>query len=500
MFKRVLVILVLFALVGCADEPVSSAMAAKEPEAKSDAQPSQNENAKAETNFTHVIATETAYYKGGPQQAQPPDGRFRAGTKVKLIEEAGSYILVRSEDGITAYVVANSVKKIEKPTAPEAADLSSVIEGNNEFALDLYAKLRSEEAGNLFFSPNSISTALAMTYAGARGDTEEEMGEVLHFTLPQAKLHPSFAALTGKLQGEKAKGYQLRIANRLWGQKGYQFLPEFLGITRDQYGAELALVDYVEKTEEARKTINVWVEEQTKQKITDLIQQGVLNQMTRLVLTNAIYFKGNWASQFNEEATKDAPFRVIADETVNVQMMYQKDKFKYGAIERVKVLELPYESGDLSMLILLPEKAGGLAELEKSLTTDRLAKWASAARKQEVNVCLPKFTMTSQFGLKDVLTSMGMPLAFTPEEADFSGMNGKRDLFISAVIHKAFVEVNEEGTEAAAATGVAVGVTSVQITPTFRANHPFVLLIRDNRTGSILFMGRVMNPKATDGE
>ena len=500
MLKRFFVITVLFALVGCADEPVPPAMAAKEPEAKSDTQPSQNENAKVETNSTHVIVAETVYYKGGPQQAQPPDGRFRVGTKVKLIEEAGSYILVRSEDGITAYVVADSMRKIERPAAPEAADLSLVVKGNNEFALDLYAKLRSEEAGNLFFSPHSISTALAMTYAGARGDTEKEMGEVLHFTLPQAQLHAAFAALADKLLGDKAKGYQLRIANRLWGQTGYQFLPEFLGITRDQYGAELALVNYKEKTEEARKTINAWVEEQTEQKIQDLIQQGVLNQMTRLVLTNAIYFKGDWASQFDEKTTKDAPFRVTADETANVPMMYQKDKFKYGAAEGVQLLELPYESGDLSMLILLPEKVGGLAELEKRLTTDRLAKWASAARKQKVNVYLPKFTMISQFGLKDVLTSMGMPLAFTPGKADLSGMNGKRDLFISAVIHKAFVEVNEEGTEAAAATGVAVGVTSVQITPTFRADHPFVFLIRDNRTGSILFMGRVMNPKATDGE
>ncbi len=499
MLKRFFVITVLFALVGCADEPVPPAMAAKEPEAKSDTQPSQNENAKVETNSTHVIVAETVYYKGGPQQAQPPDGRFRVGTKVKLIEEAGSYILVRSEDGITAYVVADSMRKIERPAAPEAADLSLVVKGNNEFALDLYAKLRSEEAGNLFFSPHSISTALAMTYAGARGDTEKEMGEVLHFTLPQAQLHAAFAALADKLLGDKARGYQLRIANRLWGQTGYHFLPEFLGITRNQYGAELALVDYVAKTEEARKTINTWVVEQTEQKIKDLIQQGVLNKMTRLVLTNAIYFKGNWASQFDKETTADAPFRVTPEKSVAVPMMFQNGDFKHRATDGIQVLELPYEGEDLSMFVLLPDKIDGLPDLERSLTNKTLQKWISGLAKEEINVYLPRFKMISQFVLNNVLESMGMPLAFTSGRADFSGMNGKRDLFISAVIHKAFVEVNEEGTEAAAAT-VVVEVPFERFIPTFRADHPFVFLIRDNRTGSILFMGRVMNPKATGGE
>jgi serpin B len=379
-------------------------------------------------------------------------------------------------------------------SAQGTGDVSAVVEGNNQFALDLYAKLRGEKADNLFFSPYSISTALAMTYAGARGQTEKEMAQVLHFQVPQDRLPSAFASLMAKLRSEK-EGNQLRIANRLWGQQGYQFLPEFLRVTREEYKAELALQDFVTKAEEARKTINAWVEKQTEEKIKDLIPPGVLNQLTRLVLTNAIYFKGKWASQFDKKATGEAPFKLTPTKTASVPMMHRKDKFKYGTVDDAQILELPYVGDELSMLMVLPQAVDGLAELEKRLTPANLGKWLSARRKQEVNVYLPRFTMTSQFQMNEVLKSMGMPSAFAPDAADFSGMDGKRDLFISAVIHKAYVDVNEEGTEAAAATGVVMGITSVQITPEFRADHPFVFLIRDNRTGAILFVGRVANPK-----
>ena len=371
---------------------------------------------------------------------------------------------------------------------------ATVVQGNNAFALALYAKLRAEDQGNLFLSPYSISTALAMTYAGAKGKTAAEMAEVLHFTVPQEQLHPAFAALAAKLHGDiKKEGYQLRIANRLWGQAGYHFLPTFLQVTRDHYGAELAQVDFAQDTEAARHTINAWVEEKTEEKIKDLLAQGVLDSGTTLVLTNAIYFKGDWQRKFEAKATKDAPFLLTPQEKVTVPMMRQRGKFAYGVVGKVQVLELPYVGKDLSMFVLLPKEVDGLADLEKSLSVETLNTWTSGLREQTVEVLLPKFKMTSGFRLEKTLGSMGMPLAFSGE-ADFSGMTGQRGLFISAVIHKAFIDVNEEGTEAAAATAVVMRAPAPP-NPIFRADHPFLFLIRDNRTGSILFLGRVINPK-----
>lgn len=387
---------------------------------------------------------------------------------------------------------SDSEQPLEKQA--ENPDLNAVAGGNTRFACDLYGHLRNEP-GNLFFSPHSISAALAMTYAGAAGETASEMADVLHFELEHQRLHPAFSALTEHLHGGNRKGIELRVANRLWGQSGYEFLPEYLRVTKKQYGAELGQVDFIQQTEAARKTVNAWVEEQTNEKIQNLIPEGVLNELTRLVLTNAIYFKGDWSSQFDREATEEAPFHLTEEETVDVPLMFQREEFRYGAVEGLQVLELPYVGDVLSMLVLLPEAVDGLAALEQDLTPENLETWTKTLRKEKVEVFLPRFRMTSEFNLTDVLQAMGLASAFDPEQADFSGMIGRRELFLSAVVHKAFVEVNEQGTEAAAATGVAVGVTSVPITPTFRADHPFLFLIRDNRTGSILFLGRVTNPK-----
>ncbi|MFN4257683.1 MAG: serpin family protein [Gemmataceae bacterium] len=442
--------------------------------------------------MTHVLEMPTDYYKTGPQQGRPPDGYWPAGTQVRKLKDAGGYTLVQTAAGVQAYVASGVLKPLAKKLS---SDVEAVVRGNNDFAWDLYAKLAAEKPGNLFFSPNSISTALAMTYAGARGDTETQMAKALHFEVPQQQLHPAFASLLKDLHADAQRGYQLRIANRLWGQQGYQFLPQFLQITQKDYGAELAQLDFVKQPEPSRQTINRWVAEQTQDKIKDLIPSGAINDLTRLVLTNAIYFKGDWANQFKKEATKEAPFTVSANEKVNVPLMYQQERFAYGKMDGVQLLELPYAGKELSMLVLLPEKVDGLPALEKSLTAANLAKWQKGMQPQKVEVYLPRFTMTSEFMLKDALSALGMPLAFTPGKADFSGMNGERDLFISAAIHKAFVDVNEQGTEAAAATAIVVGVTSVQIVPTFRADHPFVFLIRDNTTNSILFLGRVVNPK-----
>ncbi len=375
------------------------------------------------------------------------------------------------------------------------ADKKTVVDGNNMFALDIYAELKAQE-GNLFFSPYSISTALAMTYAGARGNTEKQMAEVLHFELEQGRLHPTFHSLISQLNAQ-GKGYQLNIANALWGQKGYGFLEEFLELTKTNYGAGLNEVDFVRDTEAARKTINTWVEKKTEDKIKNLIKPGILDALTVLVLTNAIYFKGNWASQFEKKETKDSKFYVRADKTIKVPTMYQKEKFKYMETDGFQAIELPYVDNELSMVILLPKKRDGLVELENSLASDSIDKWLGNLRRQEVMVYLPKFKMTSEFRLDTVLASMGMPDAFVCPPADFSGMNDRESLFISAVIHKAFVDVNEEGTEAAAATAVVIAEeigVGVHRVPVFRADHPFIFVIRDVSSGSILFLGRVVNP------
>jgi serpin B len=376
------------------------------------------------------------------------------------------------------------------------ADVRTLVEGNTAFALDLYARLRQKD-GNLFCSPYSISTALGMTYAGARGETAEEMAKVLHFRLNQQRLHPAFAGLRTQLQGAGQKHkYQLQTANRLWGQKGYGFLPDFLKTIQDNYGAGLKEVDFVHASEEARHTINAWVEEQTQDKIKELIQRGMLTSDTRLVLTNAIYFKAAWIRPFEPKQTKDGDFALADGKKVPAKLMRGHNRTNYFKGDTFAALELPYEKHDLSMIVLLPNEADGLPALEKRLTTANLTQWLGKLSDHQVDVTLPKFKLTSEFLLEDVLSKMGMPIAFDGRKADFSGMTTQERLFISHVIHKAFVDVNEAGTEAAAATAVLMERLSAPPPATFRADHPFVYLIRDRRTGSILFLGRVTNPSA----
>jgi serpin B len=339
-----------------------------------------------------------------------------------------------------------------------------------------------------------------MTSAGARGETASQMAKALHFTLPQERLHPAAAELIRRMTVPPVTGgkatYQLLVANALWGQKGYGFLPEFLNLAKTHYGAGLNEADFVGAPEEARQKINAWVEDKTNKKIQDLITPGVLNELTRLVLVNAVYFKGDWVSKFDKARTRDEPFVLITGQNVNAPMMSQTGKFGYAEVEDAQLLEMPYVGGVLSMVIVLPKKADGLPTLEQQLTSETLAEWLGKVHKTEVRVAVPRFKMTCQFSLNQALMALGMVDAFTPDRADFSGMNGRRDLYISAALHKAFVDVNEEGTEAAAATGVVVGITSAPMEPIiFRADHPFLFAIRDTRTGAMLFVGRVMNPK-----
>ncbi|MHC4149904.1 MAG: serpin family protein [Planctomycetota bacterium] len=389
-------------------------------------------------------------------------------------------------------------------------DTNAVVQGNNDFALELYAQLRDQQ-GNLFLAPYSISTALAMTYAGARGRTEAQMARVLHFPMTvtpgaepssasvhnRQQFHTTFGSIVKGLNARGDEGaYELTVANALWGQQGYGFLAEFLDLIEASYDGNLNEVDFVNSPNAACRKINAWVEERTNGKIKDLIPEGMLSPLIRLVVTNAIYFKGNWASQFKEENTKDAPFTLADGKKINAPLMNQTAEFGYMQTADFQALELPYVDQELSMIIFLPKKFDALPQFEKTLTTENLSRWMHKLRKQKVIVSVPKFKMTKQFGLVKVLAGMGMTDAFSGT-ADFSGINGKKDLFISAIIHKAYVDVNEEGTEAAAATAVLVGRTSVAPPPpVFRADHPFLFLIRDNQSGGILFIGRLMNPKA----
>jgi len=407
--------------------------------------------------------------------------------------------------------LANNSLADEPAQAGANEDVKAVAWGNNCFAIRLYQKLQADE-GNLFFSPYSISTALAMTYAGAKGETREQMAQALCFpTSPEVlkTLAPDqkpmtqeeFARAFGRIIKDlNARGgqdkYELRVANALWGQEDYRFLPDFVRLVEEQYGGALREVDFVRATERARQTINAWVEKQTNDKIKDLINPGVLDAMTRLVLTNAIYFKGNWATQFKEDRTREEPFTLLDGSKVQVPMMNQKEQFGYVETDGLQGLEMPYVGEELSMVILLPKEIAGIGKLEKELTTEKVSEWLGRIHEREVIVSVPKFKMTSKFGLGKVLRAMGMTAAFS-KNADFSGMTGSRDLFISAVVHQAYVDVNEEGTEAAAATGVVMKLTSVAPggIPVFRADHPFIFLIRDKASGSILFLGRVMNPQ-----
>jgi serine protease inhibitor len=395
------------------------------------------------------------------------------------------------------FVLSIGLCSIARADAPSLGT-QKVVAGNTEFALNLFHQLQPR-AGNLCFSPYSISTALTMTYSGARNETARQMAQTLHFNLSPDKLPPAFAALIQNLDAIQQKGdVQLAVANSLWPQKGYPFLPDYLNLCRENYDTTIQPVDYREHTEAARKIINDWVADKTNQKIVDLLARGTIGRSTRLILVNAIYFKGNWANPFETRLTKDEPFHLSAEKTRTAPLMQQTHNFGYAEFPGLQVLELPYAGNDLSMLVLLPREVNGLGDLEAKLTVKNLAAWTANLPRQKVKVFLPKFKLTSKFSLSGTLAAMGMPAAFNPRKADFSGMDGRTNLFISAVIHQAFVKVNEQGTEAAAATAVAIFGNAITENPppipVFRADHPFLFLIRDNRNGAILFLGRVTNP------
>ncbi len=397
----------------------------------------------------------------------------------------------------TAALAASASLGRFAPAQP-AADWASLVAGNTAFGFDLYDRLRGK-AGNLFLSPFSISAALGMTAAGARGKTLEEMTRVLHFP---AEAHAAFGKLIRSLNEEpdaKKRGFSLSTANALWAQKGYPWKAEYKRLVSDAYSAGLFDVDFLSAPEEARGTINTWVMKETRDKIKDLLPPGSVTRDTRLVLTNAIYFKGDWQAPFEKKATKDLPFTLADGTKVEAPLMYRVGSYLYAENDAFQVLDLPYTGRRISMTVILPRKPDGLPAVEKDLIGGKLDAILRGLRyEREVHVHLPRFKVEKSFALNEPLQALGMKSAFAG--ADFSGMHtGGEQLDISAVIHKAFVDVNEEGTEAAAATGVVVGTTSVappREPKYFKADRPFLFLIRDNTTGSVLFLGRLTNPKA----
>ncbi|XP_018412425.1 PREDICTED: leukocyte elastase inhibitor [Nanorana parkeri] len=369
------------------------------------------------------------------------------------------------------------------------------------FSLDLFRKLcESNSTGNIFYSPISITTALAMIYMGTKGKTAEQVSKVLHVDNIK-DVHSNFQTLNAQINKKAGSSYTLNLANRLFGEKTFDFSSEFLSSLQRLYQAKLGTVDFLTAYEAARKEINAWVSEQTMGKIPEVLSEGSVDPTTILVLVNAIYFKGDWAEKFNVQQTADAPFRLSKNEQKTVKMMYQMKKFPFNYVPEIncRILELPYVDHELSMIIILPDSieddTTGLQKLERELTVEKFKEWTQPENMHpiDVHVHLPKFKLEDSYKLKPVLSALGMVDIFNAGCADLSGMSGSKNLFLSEVVHKTFVEVNEEGTEAAAATA-GIAMMCMLREEDFNADHPFLFFIRHNITGNILFTGRYSSP------
>ncbi|HNX16809.1 MAG TPA: serpin family protein [Methanoregula sp.] len=383
---------------------------------------------------------------------------------------------------------------------------TSVVDANNQFTHDLFREISLNQTtgnDNILFSPFSISSALAITYEGARGNTADEIRSVFYFPENSTSMREGFALLNAGINSKDA-GYTLSTANALWAEKTYPFLPEYIGTAETYYAANTTNLDFKGQPEASRQSINSWLEDKTNNKIKDLLPPGSIAPITRLVITNAVYFKGTWQKQFDANKTADAPFRKPDGTTVTVKMMQRTDKdavYPYTENADLQVITLPYTSTSgkgLSMLVLLP-KDDDLSTIDQYLDPVNLSALTQSESSRRVMVYFPKFKIETRYSLPKTLGTMGMPTAFS-DRADFSGMDGTKILYISDAIHKAYIDVNEEGTEAAAATAVVMWVKAVETeepVPVFRADHPFVFLIQDDDSGAILFAGRITNPGNT---
>jgi serpin B len=392
---------------------------------------------------------------------------------------------------------------LREPTAQAREDIEPLTNDNNEFALDLYARqIRGDD--NVFFSPMSISLALAMVHAGARGETAEQMAKTLHFNLDGDRLNSAFGAFQWDLnrQGEDG-GYQLHIANAIWGDNRWSFHNDFLDLLRDKYGSRLRTVSFKDKPQEVSDAINDWVNGQTHEKIKNIVSpddfsEGPSENDTVFLLVNAIYFKGEWNTKFQKKSTKGDTFYLKSRDGVQVPFMAVTGNFRYMATGSFQALEMPYKGKDVSLIAFLPRARSGITEFEKDLTAEKLAGWIKKMRSEKVEVIFPPFKLETQFDLPQTLQDLGIKDAFG-SKADFKGM-ADTPIYLGFVRHRAFIELNEEGTEAAGATAVKGSKASSSgghddEPPVFRADHPFLFLIRENKSGSILFLGRIMDPR-----
>jgi len=372
-------------------------------------------------------------------------------------------------------------------------DFTTIINANNQFALDFYSKVTKDNEDNIFYSPWSISTAFAIAYEGTRGNTADEISQVFGFPTDDNQRRNEFKSAINDLNQKDAK-YNMTVANALWIADFFEPIQEYVDTAKIYYDSEVSKVDFV--STEGVKTINEWVKQKTEEKIDKVLVEGSTNELTRLVITNAIYFKGNWLTQFDEENTSDDDFWIGLDENVQVPMMrLEPTYFNYTKTDQLQVLELPYEGDKLSMLVLLPNEKDSLGAVEEELTVENLSRWKDNLSLTETIVFLPKFTLETKYDLIPSLESLGMPTAFQEGVADFSGITELERLYIAQAIHKAFVDVNEEGTEAAAVTAIEIVTTSEPVYEIFKADHPFIFIIQDNETDNILFLGRVINPE-----
>jgi serpin B len=411
-----------------------------------------------------------------------------------------------SGDDSSAVVEPNMQKSnLERNLSPnlEPGELNQLVEGNTAFALDFYHAVKGEQ-DNFMFSPHSLSVAFAMTYAGARNNTEVQMAQTLHFTLPRERLHAAFNALDLALNsrgqgGENSEGtdFKLNIVNAAWAQDGYPFLQDFLDILAVNYGVGMYILDFVSDPEGSRQTINNWVAQQTEDKIKDLLPSDAITPLTRLVLTNAIYFYGAWAIPFDEDLTGVGNFYLADGGVVSVPMMSHfqgsGETFSAAVLDGYTAVELPYKGKEISMLILVPDR-GRFFEIEQALDANLIDHTVKSLSPWGLRLEMPKFQYESKFQLKETLSRMGMLEAFDPVYADFTGITGVRELYIMEAYHQGFISVDERGTEAAAATGVVIALTGVGTPLSITIDRPFIYLIRDMQTNAILFIGRVMNP------
>ncbi len=410
-----------------------------------------------------------------------------------LVAVVLSSLLACHQKSVSTSTVTPSEPALRPIEQPDPA----LIAGNNQFALELYREISTFDQ-NVFFSPYSISTALAMTYAGARGETEAQMSKVLHFDRDQQAFHPKVRDLLAYIEGlNNGDSVEMTTAQAVFAQRDFDFLDSYMGLMKQNYKAGVQLVDFKKELEKSRLLINDWVAKKTNDRIQNLIPQGMINQLARMVLVNAVYFKGSWSAAFDEKLTSAHSFFLPDGKSLQVPFM-KKDNavFKYYSDEDLQIAEIPYADSSMSLVILLPARQVSFSAFEQKLTSAQYSEWMKALKPEIINLMIPKFKTTSELELSDVLKKMGMPEAFSLQ-ADFSGMDGKKDLMIDKVIHKAFVDVNEKGTEAAAATAVVIRQKTAIVRPGFIANRPFIMILKENKYDNILFMGRINNPSET---